>query len=101
SRPAGHGAAMTVAFAADATVAWPERNQRWLVSRFAALRERIAGGDGAGSGEAPADDEEDFAPALQRCAELFGLSRFERDVLLLCAGVALDAGLAAAVARAG
>jgi hypothetical protein len=91
---------MTVAFAADAIVAWPERNQRWLVSRFAALRERIAGADGAPFSEAPEDDEDDFAPALQRCAELFGLSRFERDLLLLCAGVAIDAGLAGAVARA-
>ncbi|MDH5833681.1 ATP-binding protein [Luteimonas kalidii] len=92
---------MTVAHAADATVAWTERNQRWLVSHFAALRERIAGGSGSPLDEAPEDDEPGFVPALQRCAELFGLSRFERGVLLLCAGVALDAGLAEAVARAG
>jgi AAA+ superfamily predicted ATPase len=90
---------MTVAFAADTNVAWTERNQRWLVSRFATLRERISGGESAPR-DTPEDDDPDFVPALQRCAELFGLSRFERDVLLLCAGVALDAGLAEAVSRA-
>ncbi|TYT23825.1 ATP-binding protein [Luteimonas viscosa] len=92
---------MTVALASDTTVAWSERNQRWLVSRFAALRECIPDRAAKPFREMPEDDEQDFVPALQRCAELFGLSRFERDVLLLCAGVALDAGLADAVARAG
>ncbi|WP_202842478.1 AAA family ATPase [Luteimonas saliphila] len=92
---------MTVALAAGSTVAWSERNQRWLVSRFAALRERISGVGGTPFRDTLEDEDPDFAPALQRCAELFGLSRFERDLLLLCAGVALDAGLSEAAARAG
>jgi len=79
---------------------WSERNQRWLVARFAALRARIAGDAAAHRQDAPQDDDPHFMPALQRCSELFGLSRFERDLLLLCAGTALDAGLAEAVARA-
>ncbi len=77
---------------------WGERNQRWLVARIAGLQARIGN---AGPPPAPDEDEDaDFVPALERCAELFGLSRFERDVLLLCAGVALDTGLARAVADA-
>ena len=34
------------------------------------------------------------APALQMLADRFGLSRFERDVLLLCAAIELDTGIA-------
>src|SRR5262249_52299966 len=34
------------------------------------------------------------SPALDSLCELFGLSPFERDLLLLCAGVELDSGLA-------
>jgi hypothetical protein len=34
------------------------------------------------------------APALQMLADRFGLSRFEREVLLLCAAIELDTGIA-------
>jgi vesicle-fusing ATPase len=40
-------------------------------------------------------------PALDVLAERFGLSDFERDVLVLCAGVELDAGFAALCRDAG
>src|SRR5205085_5551212 len=40
------------------------------------------------------------APALAVLAQRLGLSRFERDVLLLCAGTALDTRVAALCARA-
>ena len=40
-------------------------------------------------------------PALDVLADRFGLSRFERDILVLCAGVELDAGLAALCRDAG
>jgi ATPase family associated with various cellular activities (AAA) len=39
------------------------------------------------------------ARALDRLCRLFGLSAFERDVLLLCAGVELDSGFAEAVGQ--
>ena len=42
----------------------------------------------------------DPPPALERLCAAFGLSRFERDILLLCAGVELDAQFAQTVARA-
>jgi vesicle-fusing ATPase len=48
-------------------------------------------------GRGPADDD-GFEPAVDRLARLLGLSRFERQVLLLAAGVELDGGLAALVA---
>jgi AAA+ superfamily predicted ATPase len=40
-------------------------------------------------------------PELDRISDLFGLSGFERDLLMLCAGVELDGRLAKAVADAG
>jgi vesicle-fusing ATPase len=40
-------------------------------------------------------------PALDVLADRFGLSHFERDILVLCAGVELDAGLAALCRDAG
>jgi vesicle-fusing ATPase len=40
-------------------------------------------------------------PAVDVLADRFGLSRFERDILVLCAGVELDAGLAALCRDAG
>jgi hypothetical protein len=40
------------------------------------------------------------SPALQILAHRFGLSHFERNVLLLCAAIELDTGIAALCARA-
>ena len=83
---------------------WAEANQSWLVAAIARLRERLerAARD-EGSGEhfdaaAPAFACVDFTPALQRCGDVFGLSVFERELLLLAAGVELDQGLRRAVA---
>ncbi|MGY1520067.1 ATP-binding protein [Luteimonas sp. A482] len=84
---------------ATTDTSWDVRNQRWLVAQLARLRERIEGGTDAGAALASGDDT-GLVPALQHCAELFGLSGFERDVLLLCAGVALDATFARSVAQA-
>ncbi|WP_372015253.1 AAA family ATPase [Pseudoxanthomonas sp. 10H] len=79
---------------------WSERNQRWLVARIAALRAWLEGA-APPAPLARGGDDHGFVPALERCAEMFGLSRFESDVLLLCAGAALDAGVARAIASAG
>jgi hypothetical protein len=73
-----------------------ERNQEALVSelgRVAAYLERYVGGE--------AQLAEPAEPAgLASVVEGFGLSPFERDVLLLCAGVELDARFADLCARA-
>ena len=45
-------------------------------------------------------NEMDFPPPLETLCAAFGLSAFERDVLLLCAGVELDSNLAALLEKA-
>ena len=76
---------------------WAEQNQRWLTHQFALLRQRIDAEEAA-----PDDIElsEDFEPALERCANLFGLSEFERELLMLAAGVELDNALRQSVMHA-
>jgi hypothetical protein len=95
---------------------WSERNRRWLTLQLAALRRRIealTGTPAAGTehdsngpnggpaigGEPAVPSDNDFTSALDRCAEIFGLSPFERELLLLTAGAELDSGLRRAVAQ--
>ena len=70
--------------------------------RIARLLERhsldLAGGTEP-RGEAPARPEGDDSFPVDRLCRIFGLTPFERDLLLLCASVELDADCAALVAR--
>jgi len=88
-------------------VSWADANQQHLVASLARVRravERHLGRD-----PHPGDDGEADAlaaamepqPATERLAQAFGLSPFERDVLLLCAGVELDAAFAELCRAAG
>ncbi len=81
---------------------WTETNQRYLVAEFARLKAQLSGGDveaaSVGVHEAHAALPE--PAAIDQLTETFSLSRFERDLLLLCAGVEMDAGLAACCAAA-
>src|SRR5262249_54136250 len=87
---------------------WAETNQRDLVralDRVRLLLEAHATRGVAAAAPAEAPDEPasaDGSPplALVTLVRLFGLSAFECDVVLLCAGVELDARFAAAVAAA-
>ena len=86
---------------------WREANQRHLLAALAVVRgalDRHAGGPEPGPEAARALEEAVAAmpapPALEVVRERFGLSAFERDVLLLCAGVELDSGFAARCAAA-
>ncbi len=86
---------------------WREANQRHLLAALAVVRgalDRHAGGPEPGPEAARALEEAAAAmpapPALDVVRERFGLSAFERDVLLLCAGVELDSGFAARCAAA-
>jgi len=80
---------------------WLDANQQLLVAEFARLKARLGAA-------APADDSDPVAlrqampepAAIDNIAALFELSAFERDVLLLVAGVEMDAALAHAVAAA-
>ena len=83
---------------AAAALAWPERNQCWLSTRFAWWRERIEHG-AAETATALPPDEGDFEPAAVRLAALFGLSMFETELVLLAAGVEINTPLREAVAR--
>ncbi|WP_437295415.1 ATP-binding protein [Sorangium sp. So ce426] len=94
---------MTAADAQDADD-WHEANRRYLVARLAALGCLLSPGSG-GEDEARRAIAEAAAAlrapaAIDRVAALFDLSPFERDLLLLCAGVELDASFAARCAAA-
>jgi hypothetical protein len=80
---------------------WTAANQQSLTTELDWLRRLLDpdGGPSRPEDEAPVD-RPDGAPAIDAVAELFGLSAFERSLLLLCAGVELDGRLAAACARA-
>ncbi|MGH7451823.1 MAG: ATP-binding protein, partial [bacterium] len=92
---------------------WREANQRYLTAELAVMRlplERHA----AGLRDAPQEDKayKSAQQALQEAANAmpapaaldilclkFGLSSFERKLLLLCAGLELDAAFAALFAK--
>ncbi|GAB4070859.1 ATP-binding protein [Ancylobacter sonchi] len=81
---------------------WVERNQRHLAAELARLRlilqRRLANGDApaAPPAAAPSDDHgtDPADTGLGRLSAGFRLSPFERDLLLLCAGVELDSEVA-------
>lgn len=81
---------------------WQEANQQSLMTALAEVREaleaKVKGDDDTGkfSTSAPASP----APALDQVCTTFGLSLFERDVLLLCAGMDLDSHWASLCAEA-
>ncbi|HEY3757414.1 MAG TPA: AAA family ATPase [Opitutaceae bacterium] len=75
---------------------WIEQNRAHLLGEFARLKDLLAGG--SGEGKAPASEAMEAPPAVNWVAEYFQLTPFERDLVLLCAGVEMDPGLAAACA---
>jgi hypothetical protein len=99
---------MTVA----APVTWHEANQRYLTATLAIVRNALerhsADTDRITPASADGELEElrhlvtsaGAPPALETLVAVFGLSPFERDVLLICAGIELDARFAAACATA-
>ncbi|MBL8308499.1 MAG: ATP-binding protein [Rubrivivax sp.] len=78
---------------------WSEANQRLLAAEFAALRALL----GETTGERPDLAEARAAlpepAAIDELAALFGLSPFERQVLLLVAGVEMDSAMARLLPR--
>ena len=87
---------------------WTEANQAYLGAEFARLRERLRYSSDEQAREsaevsraiAEAKAVMESPPAIDRLVELFDLSAFERDLLLLCAGVEMDSRLAAQCADA-
>jgi hypothetical protein len=92
---------------------WHQLNQGHLVSALAGVRAalerhltRVAGDTSAGAEAEIAADVERYGTddvrqmALERICAVFGLTSFERDILLLCAGTELDSRFAPLCARA-
>jgi len=82
---------------------WLEANQRLLVAEVARVAQRLRVEPDPGATSAALAAARDAMPgvtAIDYLSERFGLSPFERDVLLLCAGVEMDAELGAVVAAA-
>ena len=88
-----------------ASETWTEANQRYLSRELelvrGALRRHLARAQGAPAPDDPAREAPADAPgpaippvALETLGASFHLSPFERSVLLLCAGVELEAGFA-------
>ena len=79
---------------------WLETNTRYLMARWLAVRERLLPTQSSDEEQVVSEDFErealdiaatmDAPPTLDRVCKEFNLSAFERDVLLLCAGVELD-----------
>ena len=79
---------------------WLEANQAYLAAEFARLRRRLESEPEPRESVECARAALEAPPAIDHLAELFALSAFERDVLLLCAGVEMDSNLAARCAQA-
>jgi hypothetical protein len=91
-------------------VNWTEANQRYLMSALDAVRGLLEG-RAEGGAVTPLPVEDDAHPATAGCptdppaaletlCKVFGLSPFERAVLLMCAGMELNSKFAAVCARA-
>jgi len=80
-------------------MSWMEANQLHLQAQFARLKRRF---EDTGSAEPESErivPPINPPPAVDQLAELFGLSAFERDIVLLAAGIEMDSVLATACPR--
>lgn len=87
---------------APAALDWSAANQQWLAAEFARLRALLDGDDAEEQQSRAAELRAAMStpPAIDTLAQLFELSDFERDLLLLVAGVEMDARLGALCAQA-
>ena len=76
---------------------WLEANQRNLMSALETVRAVL---EGRAAVEPSADEEMTPPPALETLCRLFGLSSFERAILLMCAGIELDSKFAGICTKA-
>jgi hypothetical protein len=77
---------------------WTQANQRLMAAELGRLRQRLGAADDAEALASTLESARTAMPApaaIDQLADGFGLSGFERDTLLLCAGVEMDAQLAA------
>jgi len=76
-----------------ATPVWAESNRALLEGEFARLRAQLEGAPLAHSALNGQAWEYEDRPAIDQLSAIFGLSAFERDLLLLCAGAEMDGKL--------
>jgi hypothetical protein len=88
---------------ASAPDAWTDSNQRLMVAEFARLKALLASRDTAEAERQIADCRAALTlpAAIDHLTDRFALTPFERDVLLLAAGVEMDAEFGALCADAG
>jgi hypothetical protein len=72
---------------------WQDENQRLLMAAVSEVRRAVESSVGQ-AGTKPGEERAEPPPALETLCTTFGLTTFERNVLLLCAGVELDSQLA-------
>jgi len=88
----------------DPGVDWITANQKLLELELMRLRQRLTKEDPSADDSAPRLAAGAAAmpspPAIDLIVQAFGLSSFERDLLLLCAGAEMDADIAGACAAA-
>jgi SpoVK/Ycf46/Vps4 family AAA+-type ATPase len=82
--------------ATEQKISWTEANQAYLSAEFARLKDRLSTNSQGHTTEAieKTRDQLESPPAIDRISDVLGLSSFERDLLLLCAGVEMDSKLA-------
>jgi hypothetical protein len=71
---------------------WERQNRDYLADAFSALAARLTANDGSKVGAEPVGGsfEMDSSPAIDMLTAIFGLSNFERELLLLLAGLEMD-----------
>jgi hypothetical protein len=88
--------------APDSRHDWTDANQRLMVSEIARIKARLAGEDQESAMATAAEIRAELSAqsAIDRLVNCFDLSPFERDILLLCAGVEMDSEFASLCATA-
>jgi hypothetical protein len=76
---------------------WTEANQHYLIRALDGVRARL---EGETTVQTSATEEMSPPPALETLCKTFGLSPFERAILLICAGMELDSRFAVVCAQA-
>ncbi len=76
---------------------WAEANQACLIQEIARLRSRMGTPEEQPNPDVlhTLRDSMQTPPAIDMLASILGLSAFERDLVLLCAGIEMDSALAA------
>jgi len=80
---------------APASIQWSEFNQQYLVNEFSRLKQKFSNHENSEQENTSAQVQFETPPAaIDTIRQAFSLSEFEKELLLLCAGVEMDSQLA-------